>query len=625
MGDMPMFGFKGKILVVDLDRKNFKILEKHEPYLRKYMGGALLGAALYEELIAGRDPVDPLGPENPIIFATGPMAGANVCGATRVNVLSMAPESTGIYLSQAGGEFGPAIKRAGFDALVITGQSDIPIVLDINNDKVGFVDAGDLWGKDRVDARNQIIENMGNDYCIASIGPAGEHQVRYANIMFEPDHYAGRGGLGAVLGAKLVKAVAIRGDQKILFKNPETVKAINGKGGKDFAESIKKNPRSFLGVLRHLGTYGLLEMNRKSGNLPTRNFNFGCPKDAADLKHYTHATAKEEIVGRISPCKNCFVACKKSSKIHPGHSSLAEYESIAILGPNIGLEEDLETCLEACELCNRLGLDTISTGNMIAWMMNCFENNVIDEDTLGYSIDFGDGEKVIALIKNIAFRENDLGNLLADGIAKAEARFGAQTEPYSRFVNGVGMPAHMPRKKPGIGFAYLHGPNPNDHMKQEHDWIASDPGSLKPFNLTVLSAPDALDAAKIDVTKATQTYYAAMDSLSLCMFIFGPGNIYVFDEIISMVNAATGFDLGFGELMEIGERTIQLQRKLYLHLGGKDSELLPFMEQEIPEGPSKGARINKGDFDRARKYYYDVMGWDEKGWPKEETLKRLGI
>jgi aldehyde:ferredoxin oxidoreductase len=620
-----MYGFKGKILVVDLGRKDSEILEKDASYFRKYMGGALLGAALYEELTDGNDTVDPLGPENPIIFATGPMAGANVCGATRVNILSMAPESTGIYLSQAGGEFGPALKRAGYDALAITGKSDIPVILDINNAAVKFVEAGDLWGKDRVEARNQMIAGMGADYCIASIGPAGERQVRYANIMFEPDHYAGRGGLGAVLGSKLVKAVAVRGDQEILFKDSETVKAINSKGGSGFAESIKKNPRSFLGVLRHLGTYGLLEMNRKAGNLPTRNFNFGCPKDTADLKHYSHATAKEEIVGRITPCKSCFVACKKSSKIHPDHSSLAEYESIAILGSNIGLEEDLESCLEACELCNRLGLDTISTGNMIAWLMNCFESGVIDENTLGYSIRFGDGQKVIALIKNIAFRENGLGNLLADGIDQASDKLGSQTFPYSRFVNGVGMPAHMPRKKPGIGFGYLHGPNPNDHMKQEHDWIASDPGSLKSFNLSVCSAPDALDAAKIDVIKATQCYYAAMDSLSLCMFIFGPGNIYSFDEITGMVSAATGFAISFEELMEIGERTIQLQRKLYLKLGGKDSALLPFMEQEIPEGPSKGSKINKADFNHARKYYYEIMGWDEKGCPKEETLNRLGI
>jgi len=620
-----MYGFKGKILVVDLDRKDFNIIEKDEPYYRKYMGGALLGAALYEEMIDGLETVDSFASDNPIIFATGPMAGSTVCGATRVNILSTAPESTGIYLSQAGGEFGPAIKRAGFDALVITGKSDIPVVLDINNNRVRFVEVGDLWGMDQLDARKQLVTDMGKDYCIASIGPAGENKVRYANIMFEPEHYAGRGGLGAVLGSKLVKAVAVRGDQEAVFKNPETVKQVNRKGRKDFAESIKKNPRSFLGVLRNLGTYGLLEMNRKIGNLPTHNFNSGCPEDTVDLKHYNHETAKAEIVGRITACKNCFVACKKSSKINPAHSSLPEYESIAMLGANIGLEGDLETCMEACELCNRLGLDTISTGNMIAWLMDCFESGVLDQEKEGYSIRFGDGQKVLELIRNITFRENDLGNLLADGIGQAIDKLGSQTMPYSRFVNGVGLPAHMPRKKPGIGFAYLHGPNPADHMKQEHDWMAAHSASLKKFNLEVTSAPDALDEAKIDVAKATQIYYAAMDSLSLCMFIFGPGNIFSFDEIIDMVNAATGFELSFEDLMQIGERTIQLQRKLYLKLGGEDSELLPFMEQEIPDGPSKGAKINKTDFDRARKYYYEIMGWDEEGCPKKETLKRLRI
>jgi len=620
-----MYGVMGKILVVDLDQQTFRILEKDASYFRKYLGGALLAAALYEEMVGGHASVDALGAENPIIFATGPMAGGSVCGATRVNILSMAPESTGIYLSQAGGEFGPAMKRAGFDALVIKEKSQAPVVLDIDNNQVRFIEAGSLWGMDRVEARRQMMTDMGKDYCIASIGPAGENCVRYANIMFEPEHYAGRGGLGAVLGAKRVKAVAVRGDCEVVFKDPDGVKSINHKGGARFSESVKKNPRSFLGVLRHLGTYGLLELNRRSGNLPTRNFTYGCPDSRLELKHYHHKTAKAEMVGRISPCRHCFVACKKKSKIYPGHSSLAEYESIAILGPNIGLEADVETCLEACELCNRLGLDTISTGNMIAWLMDCFESGALDEEKLGYSIRFGDGQKVLQLIRDIAFRKNDLGNLLADGIEKAMDRAGQQTVSFSRFVNGVGMPAHMPRKKPGIGFAYMHGPNPNDHMKQEHDWIASDPGSLKSFNLSVSSAPDALDTPKIDVAKATQTYYAAMDSLSLCMFIFGPGNIYSFDEITGMVNAATGFALSFEELMKLGERTIQLQRKLYLRFGGKDFGLMKFMEKEIPGGPSKGSKINKADFEDARKHYYKIMGWDENGRVLPGTLKRLGI
>ncbi len=619
-----MYGNTGKILVVDVSRKNFKIIEKDEKFIKKFIGGALMCAALYEELIDGHNPIDPLGPENPIVFATGPMAGGKVCGATRVNIMSMAPESVGIYLSQAGGEFGPAIKRAGFDAMAIVGMSETPVILTITNDSVEFVDAGDLWGMDRVAAYEKMIREMGNDYSIASIGPAGENLVRHANIMFEPDHYAGRGGLGAVLGSKRIKAVAVKGDGSVVFKDHETVSSINRRGGQGFSESIKKSPRSFLGMLRRLGTFGLLELNRKIGNLPTRNFNSGSPDDP-DFLQYKHDKIESDIVGKINPCKNCFVACKKSSKENPEYSSLAEYESVAILGPNIGLENDLKTSLEACELCNRLGLDTISTGGMIAWLMDCFKNGALDAESMGYSINFGDGKKVIELIENIALRKDDLGNLLADGINRAVEKLGPKTKPYLRFVKGIGIPAHMPRKKPGIGFAYLHGPNLTDHMKLEHDWIASDPGSLKKFNLTVQSAPDALDEAKIDIIKITQFYFAAMDTLSLCLFVFGPGNIYTFEEIIGMLNAATGFEFTFEDLMEIGERTIQLQRKLYLRLGGSDEKFLSFMEKEIPMGPSKGAKISKADFDSARSHYYHVMGWDENGQVLPQTLKRLGI
>ncbi|MEA1950027.1 MAG: aldehyde ferredoxin oxidoreductase family protein [Planctomycetota bacterium] len=647
-----MNGFIGKILVADLNQKTFKILEKDDAFYRKHLGGALLCAVLYEELTEPDKEIDPFGPENPIIFATGPLAGENICGVTRVNVLTKGPESTGIYLSQAGGEFGPCIKRAGYDALAIVGKSKEPTLLDINNGHITFMDANDLWGMDRVEVHELLTEKMGKNSCIASIGSAGENLVHHANIMFEPEHYAGRGGMGAVLGAKKVKAVVVRGDHKMMFHDPGQVKTINKKGAAAFSNILKESPASFMGVLRRLGTYGLLELNRAGGNLPVRNFNEASTENPEALKLYDHETAEAEIIGKAIPCKGCYVACKKKSKLNSRevpprtgtirrenlaqtqqlsatknstHGSLAEYESIALLGPNIGLEGDIHTSLEACELCNQLGLDTISTGNMIAWLMDCFESGVLSEDKMGYSIKFGESEKVIGLIQDIALRRTDLGNMLADGIHKASESLGKDTEPFLRFANGVGIPAHMPRKKPGIGFGYLHGPNPGDHMKQEHDWIACDPHSLETLNLTVTSAPYDLDQAKIEIIKVTQSYYGLVDSLSLCMFIFGPGNIYSFEEITAMVNAATGFDLTFEELMLVGERTVQLQRKLYVNHGGVDEELLPFMETEIPEGPSKGLRITKNDFEIARKHYYKIMGWDKQGRPTRETLQQLNL
>ena len=268
-----MFGFMGRILVIDLTLKTVEVLEKNDAFYKAYLGGSFLAGKLFEETVAGKEQPTPFAPANPIVFATGPMAGARVCGATRVNVLSLSPETTGIFTSQGGGEFGPDIKRAGFDALVITGASATPVYLDIQNDRVAFADAATLWGLDRRQAYDRLNADAAGNVSIATIGPAGENKVRHANIMFEPDHYAGRGGLGAVMGAKNLKAIRIGGDRSVVFKDAETVKAVNKTGATTFAASFEKNPGGFLGVLKTYGTFGLLLLNQDVGNLPVTNFN----------------------------------------------------------------------------------------------------------------------------------------------------------------------------------------------------------------------------------------------------------------------------------------------------------------------------------------------------------------
>jgi len=215
----------------------------------------------------------------------------------------------------------------------------------------------------------------------------------------------------------------------------------------------------------------------------------------------------------------------------------------------------------------------------------------------------------------MAHREGKLGNLLADGVTACRRALGKTAERHLRFARGMGLPAHLPRVKPGIGFGYLHGPNPGDHMKAEHDWIASSPNDLKPFKIAVTSDVYALDRAKVEIYRATQIYCAAMDSLSVCLFIFGPGNILSCDDIVGLVNAATGFDYTFDDLMQVGERSIQLQRRLYLDFGGVDEDLPPFMETEIPDGPTRGNKIDRRDFAAAREHYYRLWGWDADGRP----------
>ncbi len=602
-----MHGFTGRILKIDLGRRHVEVITRDRDFYHQYLGGAFLAARLFKEALAGETPPAPLAPGNPIVFATGPLAGARVCGSTRVNVVSRSPETPGIYTSQGGGEFGPDLKRAGYDALVITGRSAAPVVLNIRNDRVRFDDAAHLWGRDQGEVYAALTTAKGVQGSIASIGPAGENRVAHANIMFEPDHYAGRGGLGAVMGAKGLKAICVGGDRAVVFKDEAGVRAVNTTGARTFLESFEKNPHSFLGVLRTYGTYGLLMLNQDIGNLPVKNFGQARMDDVDFEAAIEHERIGADTVGRRTPCKGCYLGCKKMAK-GEDRAPLPEYESMALLGPNLGLRH-LAPGMAATDLCNRLGLDTISTGALIAYLMDGFENGDLDADVLGYEIRFGQAEKVVELIRMMAHREGRAGSLLADGIAACRQALGPAADRHLRFANGMGLPAHMPRVKPGIGFGYLHGPNPGDHMKAEHDWIAASPGDLEMFGLSATSEPAALDRAKVQVYRATQIYFAAMDTLSLCLFIFGPGNILALEDIVTMVNAATGFDYSCAALMQIGENAIQLQRELYEACGGRDADYLPYLETPVPDGPSAGNRINPEDFRAARRLYYRFWGW----------------
>ena len=603
-----MHGFAGRILRVDLGTRTVEAITKDRDFYRHYLGGAYLAAQLFAEALPDGEPPLSLAPENPIVFATGPLAGARVCGSTRVNVVSRSPETPGIFTSQGGGEFGPDLKRAGYDALVVTGESTVPVVLKILNDQVTFEDAARLWGRDRMTVYETLTAATDHRGSVASIGPAGENLVRHANIMFEPDHYAGRGGLGAVMGAKKLKAVWVGGDRAVMFKDAQAVQSINKSGAVTFLHNFGKNPHGFLGVLRTYGTFGLLMLNEDIGNLPVNNFNRARTGDADFAALVAHARIGAENVGRRVPCKGCYLGCKKMTRDND-RTPLPEYESMALLGPNLGLR-DLVPGMAATDLCNRLGLDTISTGAFISYLMAGFENGDLDAEELGFEFRFGQAEKVVELIRMMARREGRIGNLLADGVAACRKNLGPAADRHLRFANGMGLPAHLPRVKPGIGFGYLHGPNPGDHMKAEHDWIAASPGDLAMFGLKVTSEPADLDKAKVEIYRTTQIYCAAMDTLSLCLFIFGPGNILTFDDIAALVNAATGFDYTFDDLMRIGESAVQLQRRLFTACGGRDADCPPYLEAPVPEGPSKGCRVDPGDFDTARAHYYKLWGWN---------------
>jgi len=608
-----MYGLMGRTLRVDLTSRTHDLVDNDASFCRRYLGGSLLAARLFEEHLAQTAIGSPFSAQNPLVFATGPLAGTSICGAPRVNLFTLSPETTGTYLSQAGGEFGPCMKRAGFDALVITGRSPSPVHLRISSRggelTCAFEDATELWGKSCFEVHELLGDSLGRKHQLACIGPGGESRVACANVMFEVDHFAGRGGFGAVMGSKNLKVISVGGDQTPVLHNRKRAFELNKRGVPRMKET---SPTGFMGVLRELGTFGLTALNQDSGNLPTENFSRAVSDVAEFDEALDHPRAKEQLVGKSNPCKACYVSCKKQTRtdsVHADKHALVEYESLAMLGPNLGLDRDLDASLRACELCNAMGLDTISMGAALSWLMDCARHGVAVEGDLELWLRFGDGESVCRLIEDVAHRRGGLGQLLADGLLKAVETLGAATRPYLRAARGVGLPAHMPRKKPGVGFGYLHGPNPGDHMKLEHDWIASDPDMLKAFGLDVRSEPGALDKGKVEVARKTQIYYSMVDVLSECMFVFGPGNLFTFEEIAGLVEAATGFGLTFADLMRLGERSVQLQRKLYVATGGKDEVFLEYLAKAIPAGPSKGARITESDFAAARAHYYALWGW----------------
>ena len=619
-----MFAYFGKILIINLTDQSVTIEKKESSFYRKYLGGSFLAAKLFADHVISDESLTPFSKQNPIVFAPGPMAGDKVSGMTRVNILTLSPETPGIYTSQAGGEFGPDIKRAGFDALVIMGKSSKPVYVTIDDSKIEFHDASDYWGKNRISAYHQLSQKLQNRFTIATIGPAAENLVYHANIMFEPDHFAGRGGLGAVMGSKKLKAICIRGDHKVQFENRDKLNEINKSGAAYFKHSFDVNSHTFLGILRKFGTFGLLAPNQSIGNIPVNNFKYAHLDDQVVNDQVEDSNLTEQFVGDLIPCKSCYIACKKRSRINSSQTALPEYESIALLSTNLGIR-NLEDGIKACDLCNEFGMDTMSTGNMISYLMDCYENNAIDEDKYNFSIKFGDVAGALKLIEAIALRKDGLGELLASGIENACQELGEHTRQYLRFSKGIGIPAHLPRNKPGIGFGYLHGPNPADHMKMEHDWIASHPESLKAFGIEITSELYDLDSNKVEIARATQIYYSAIDCLSACIFVFGPGNIHSFDSIVELVNAATGFDYSLTDFMKVGENAIQLHKKLFIDFGGSDESFMSFMSKAIPSGPSKGLKIQKEDFEQARKHYYKLWHWDENGRPTPEILKTLEL
>jgi aldehyde:ferredoxin oxidoreductase len=602
-------GYNGKIAKIDLGRQSINVEEPEESLYKKYLGGRGLGAYyLFKDL---KPKIDPLGPENELIFATSVITGIPISGMSRYSVVAKSPLTGGYGEAEAGGFFGSELKATGFDALIIQGSSKSPIYLWIQDGKVEFRDASALWRKTTKETQEKIRKDLGDPLVrVALIGLAGENLVRYACILNELKFANGRGGLGAVMGSKKLKAIAARGHKRTQPKNPEKIDEIAKwmiVHWKDFPGAVTRSTYGTADSVMPLDTAGIF---------PTKNFQGGSFPKAENM---SGETMKDTILTGTDGCYACLLRCKRrvvATKPHETDPSYGgpEYETIAAFGSLCEID-DLNAIAKANQLCNAYSMDTISAGNVIAFAMECYEKGLLkNSDTGGMELRFGNSDTMLQLLEMIAHREG-IGNLLAEGVKNASDRIGKGSDRLAMHVKGKELPMHDPRGKAGLGLAYAVSPSGADHLQHAHDPVFIRPSKfMETLGMTEGVDADSLGPAKVRLFVYAQLWWSLLDCLGACKFIFTPHNAGVLDSghLVELVNATTGWNTSLWSLMKASERALNLACCFNLREGftAADDTLPERLFEELAFGNRKGARLDKGEFGEALHLYYEMMGWD---------------
>jgi aldehyde:ferredoxin oxidoreductase len=527
--------------------------------------------------------------------------------------------------AQCGGGWGPKLKYAGFDALVITGRAEGPVYILIDQGDVQIKDASHLWGKETAVCQSMIRSETGDDRIeVAQIGRAGENLVCFANITAGLAHFAGRTGMGAVMGSKNLKAIAVRGKREYAFHDEQAVKSIARQGVSQFKESEAHQ------LFHRHGTAMGMTWYQDLGMIVTRNFQSG---QFDNVEKITGKALTEQFLKKTDTCLHCAVRCKRVVEASSPYSvdpqyGGPEYENISMLGSNLDID-DLAWICKANEICNKHTMDTISTGGMIAFAMECFENGLVGENELsGLKLEFGNKESALKLIEMIARREG-VGDLLADGYERAIAEWGEACRDYAIQVKNMPLPAHMPRIKPSQALMYAVNPFGADHMSSEHDWlVASDSDLARTLGITEFDASGALSPAKVKATMFSQFYYSLLDTLMLCMFCWGPSGFFSFRDLEDLITAVTGWKSNMWELMRAGERRIHLMQAFNCREGIDPGacKLPERMYEPLPDGRAQGKKIDRPLFESAKSHYCAMMDWDPNSMrPSQARLDSLGL
>ncbi|MCK4440097.1 aldehyde ferredoxin oxidoreductase family protein [Candidatus Bathyarchaeota archaeon] len=606
-----MQGYAGRILHIDLTSGKTHVKPLNEEYAKKYIGGIGLGMRLW--LDHSKPGVEPFSPENPLILAIGPISGTIwPTGGNGHAFVSKSPQSFGVGESKSHGSFGTELKRAGYDAVIFKGKAEKPVYVWIDDDSVQLLDASHLMGKSPAEVEDIIREELGDYYIrVAAIGLAGEKLVRLACVINDKTRAAGRTGMGAIMGSKNLKAIAVRGTRDIAVAKPD-----------EFIEFVKEFHERMKGPAtqkyRTLGTPVNVLVHNAIPCMPTRNYNNASFEGAEKV---SGEILNERFVAKIIGCSSCAMRCEHICVVpegpYKGTVTRMEYETLWAMGPYCGVDR-LDAIMKGMELTNHYGIDAISAGVIAGFTMDCYENGILSQKDLG-GIDarFGNHEAMIQLIEKIGNREG-IGDILAEGVKIAGEKIGKGAEKLAQHIKGVEVTGYDLRclKTAALGFAVsFRGADHNRHGAYGFDVKGK-------VNRLIV------EKGRGKLVKDMEDQYTIVDSLIVCKF--SRGTYYKgFEDMAKLYSLVTGFEVTAEDMRQAGERINNVARLFNVREGlGRKDDTLPYKVMHLPvpdEGPSKGAYVTQKELDFLLDDYYETRGWTKDGIPTTEKLRELGM
>ena len=603
-------GYSGKALWVDLSEKKLKDEILEEGLCRSFLGGYGLGARiLYDRMSPG---IDPLGPENILGIVTGPLTGTATIGGSRYTMVGKSPLTGGWGDANSGGHFGPCLKFAGYDAVFVTGAAKNPVYLFINNGHAELRDAGHLWGKDCYETEDILVSEMGRRARVSCIGPAGEKMARIAAVMNDRGRAAGRSGLGAVWGSKKLKAVVVRGDSGVPVFHREDL------------DSLRKKYRPLLtNTIDWLGNHGTAFVaagSAHSGDSPVKNWGGIGVLDFPDVEALRAENITSHRIKKYA-CYGCPIGCGAHMKAGTGEYQYEagchrpEYETLAMLGSNC-LNNNLESIIKLNDLCNRYGIDTISTGAVLAFVMECWEKGVLTAaDTDGVEMTWGNHRSMVTMVEKLA-RRDGFGDIIADGVNLAAKRIGREASEYAMHIQGQELPAHDPKHDYHWGVAYLLDPTPARHSQNAD--------VFKPLGKVVPVERQVYRDERVEFRK-TNALQHVVNSTGMCAFAYSClPDVTAFTDFIQ---AVTGWDFSLDDLIQTGERILNMRQVFNLR-EGLTSPRFAIPKRLLGKPPFEKGPLAEVSIDRDEliSSYFEVLDWDlETGKPHKNRLLELGL